>query len=74
LSIFKVCGKGGKQHHRFPGFPSDRHFHGLRRQSLRRTMEVYLLGRLASQAGVRAPRIEELDVARYFLLASPIDS
>ena len=21
LSISKVCGKGGKQHHRFPGFP-----------------------------------------------------
>jgi hypothetical protein len=20
-SISKVCGKGGKQHHRFPGFP-----------------------------------------------------
>jgi hypothetical protein len=37
-------------------------------------LEVYLLGRLASQAGVQAPRIEELDVTRYFLLASPIDS
>src|ERR1022692_4771690 len=65
----RSCGKGGKQYDRFPSFPYDRHFHGLfccalGRQSFWRTVEIYLVGRLCPQAGVRASGVVELDVAR----------
>src|ERR1022692_119413 len=65
----RSCGKGGKQYDRFPSFPYDRHFHGLfccalGRQSFWRTVEIYLVGRLCPQAGVRASGVVELDIAR----------
>src|ERR1035441_1646235 len=65
----RSCGKGGKQYDRFPSFPYDRHFHGLfcralGSQSFWRTVEVYLVGRLCPQTGVRASGVVELDVAR----------
>jgi len=57
----------GKQFHRFPGFPSNRHFHGLLPSSLCRLLflrpaEVYLIRRLGLQAWMGATIIEELDV------------
>jgi len=66
----EACGKVGKQHHRFPGFPQAVISTacltlGLCRQRFWRTVEVYLIGRERIQAGVRPGGVIEIDVDTY---------